>query len=149
MTTTKATEPEELDYFKLQLIDFLRCSFPERLGDKEFIDARSDMAADAYVAAVREGHNHIDAGSLSNEVLYAGLYFSKYETIRNVLWNDFKREVSERDAEQLAVKLLPVCEKCFAKYHINEEFDSLPEFDQLCHELSLFLKKRIAKNGIQ
>lgn len=79
MTTT--TEPEELDYFKLKLIDYLRCSFPERLSDKEFIDARSDMAADTYVNAVRDGYNHMEAGSLSNEVLYAGLYFSKYEKV--------------------------------------------------------------------
>lgn len=147
--TTTTTEPEELDYFKLKLIDYLRCSFPERLSDKEFIDARSDMAADTYVNAVRDGYNHMEAGSLSNEVLYAGLYFSKYETIRNVLWNNFAREVSEKDAEGLAIKLLPVCEKYFAKYSINDEFDSTPEFDELCDKLTVFLKKWIAKNVLQ
>lgn len=70
--TIKKNEPEELNYFKLSLLNYLRESFPELLNDEEFINSRSDRAAQAYEDATLQGYNSIGASELSNVVLYEG-----------------------------------------------------------------------------
>ncbi|MBM6707127.1 DUF1896 family protein, partial [Bifidobacterium pullorum subsp. saeculare] len=40
-----AVEPDELSYYRLTLLSYLRESHPERAADDAFIRARADLAA--------------------------------------------------------------------------------------------------------
>ena len=73
--------PEELSYFRLSLLSYLRDSHPHLATDAAFIATRGDTADEAYSAAVKNGQSHDQAGEIANEVLYAGLLFSPYRTI--------------------------------------------------------------------
>ena len=76
MTTTK----KELSYFRLKLEAYHSEHFPEMLADKSFITARADEALTSYCDAIAQGFSHPEAEVMASEVLYQGLYFSKYDT---------------------------------------------------------------------
>ena len=132
----KNIETLELSYYRLTLQSFLKESHPELSNDAEFIASRGDLAAQTYSQAILDGHSHNQAEALASEVLYKGLYFSKHDTIVNVLWNEFNLEVPQGSAKNLAQILLSFCEDVFAKYPISDEFAYEPEFSQLYTELT-------------
>lgn len=145
--TIKKNEPEELNYFKLSLLNYLRESFPELLNDEEFINSRSDRAAQAYEDATLQGYNSIGASELSNVVLYEGLHFSKFDTIKEVLDREFSDQFEEY--APFALKMLPLCEEAFAKYTLNDDFAYDPEFDNLYTEITGIIQIYIEENGLQ
>ena len=84
---------KELSYFRLKLETYLGEHFPEMLSDKPFVTARADEALTAYCDAVAQGFSHPEAETMASEVLYRGLYFSKYDTLVYVLENEFEKEL--------------------------------------------------------
>jgi hypothetical protein len=68
--------------------------------------------------------------------LYNGLYFSKHDTIVNILWNEFFNEVPEGEAKEWAIRLLPECEAVFAVYPLSDGFAYEPEYELLYTELT-------------
>ena len=132
----KNIDSVKLSYYRLTLQSFLKESHPELADDAEFIASRGDLAAQTYSQTIEEGYSHNQAEALANEVLYKGLFFSKHDTIVNVLWNEFNLEVPQGSAKNLAQILLAFCEDVFAKYPISDEFAYEPEFNQLYTELT-------------
>ena len=102
METTK----KELSYFRLKLENYLGEHFPEMLGDKAFITARADEALTTYCDAVAQGFSHPEAETMTSEVLYQGLHFSKYDTLVFVLENEFEKELPDPLPERLSPILL-------------------------------------------
>jgi hypothetical protein len=132
----KNIEPVELSYYQLSLQSFLRESHPELANDTEFITSRGNLAAQTYSQSIKAGQMPNHAEALASEVLYKGLYFSKHDTLVNVLWNEFNEEVPQGSARNIAQKLLAYCEGIFAKYPLSDDFAYEPEFDQLYTELT-------------
>jgi hypothetical protein len=133
---SKNNPAPDISYFRLSLTDFLRESHPERLKDNRFIIACADAAAEAYGQAVRSGDGPVEAADRANAVLFHGLHFSKYDTIKNILWNEFAYEVPEDAVEDLATELLPECEPVFADYPLSGGFAYEPEYELLYTELA-------------
>jgi hypothetical protein len=122
--------------FRLSLIDFLRESHPERLQDNRFILACTDAATEAYEQSIKNGDTPVEAAEQANAVLFHGLHFSKYDTLRNILWNEFPDEVPEDEAKEWAIRLLPECEAVFAGYPLSDGFADEPEYELLYTELT-------------
>lgn len=78
----------DISYFRLSLMDFLRESHPHLVNDRKFITARTKAALEAYEKAVRSGENPLEAEEQANTVLFEGLHFSKYDTVKNIFWNE-------------------------------------------------------------
>ena len=127
---------QELSYFRLSLLSYLRDSHPHLVNDSAFIAARGDAAAEAYSTAVKNGQAHDQAGEIANEVLYAGLLFSPYRTIVRILWNEFEKEVTPMLSEGVAIELLSKLVSVFNKYDLTDDFDTTPEYDQLYTDLT-------------
>lgn len=142
-------QPQELSYYRLLLLSFLRESHPELVNDTDFIATRADSAAEAYCEAVRTGSTHDTAAEIANQILFSGLHFSKYDVIVTVLWNEFSEEVPQGNAGTLALRLLPVCEEIFAKYPLSDEFMFEPAFDNLYTEITGTILIWLDDNGIQ
>jgi len=139
----------DISYFRLSLIDFLKESHPERLKDKRFIISCADAATEAYEQAIRNGDAPNEAAEQANAVLYRGLHFSKYDTLRNILWNEFANEIPEETAADFAIKLLPECEQVFSQYPLFDGFAYEPEYDLLYTELTGAIALYIESHGVQ
>lgn len=139
----------DISYFTLSLVDFLRESHPERLSDNEFIDSRSEAAAEAYEQAVRNGYGYIDAVEYANEVLFRNLHFSKYNTLVNILWNEFADVIEPDKAKTFAINILPECEAVFVNYPLSADFEYEPEWDLLYTELTGTISIYLEEHGLQ
>jgi hypothetical protein len=136
MNSKNKNHAPDISYFRLSLTAFLRESHPERLKDNRFIIACTDAATETYEQAIRSGDTPARAIEQANAVLFRGLHFSKYDTLKNILWNEFPDEVPEDEAGELAIKLLPECEPVFAGYPLSDGFAYEPEYELLYTELT-------------
>ena len=128
--------PQELSYFRLSFLSFLRDSHPNLATDTNLIASRGDAAAEAYSSAIKNGQSHDQADELASEVLYQGLLFSPYRTIVRILWDEFEKEVTPVLAEGAAVGLLPRLQDDFSKYDLSDNFETTEEYNQLYTELT-------------
>ena len=134
----KQKNKKELSFFRLKLESYMSEHHPERLGDKEFITARADMALTAYCDAVAQGFNHLEAERIASEVLFSGLHFSKYDTLVSILENEFERELPAPLPERLSLLLLAnkAVQATFAGYELTDVFVASGQYDRLYTELT-------------
>ena len=134
----KTTSKKEFSYYRLRLESYLKDYHPERLADETFIRARSDAAAEAYEDAFRQGYPVLEAGYIATEVLFAGLHFSPYYMLEQIIENEFANAIPSDRAEAFALRLLQSdsIRETIAKYEPGDDFDGSPEYDLLYTELT-------------
>ncbi len=128
-------DPAEMSYFRLNLLSYLRDTHPDKANDLSFIAGRGDMAAEAYSQAIKDGLDHIQAAEIANKTLFKGLLFSPYNTIIEILWNEFYNEIPAYQVKMKAGELLPECQRVFAKYNPDDNYADKPEYQLLYTEL--------------
>lgn len=143
-----AEEPDELSYYRLTLLSFLRESHPDLADDESFVATRSEQAAEAFSAAVHSGLTYDDAAQQANDLLFQGLHFSPLDTLITVLWNEFAAEIPEGNARNVALQLLPEYRKVFSGYTLSDDFMFSPEFDRLYDELTDTVAIWLEENGL-
>lgn len=148
--TMKQKNKKEVSFFRLKLESYMSEHHPERLGDKEFITARADMALTAYCDAVAQGFNHLEAERIASEVLFSGLHFSKYDTLVSVLEDEFERELPAPLPERLSLLLLSnkAVQATFAGYELTDAFAASGQYDRLYTELTGTIVLLIESNNL-
>lgn len=136
MKATNKSAAVELSYFRLSLLSYLRDSHPDKAADKHFIASRGDAAAEAYSNIIRLGGSHDEADEIASQTLYAGLHFSPYRTIVNILWDEFTDEIDTALAEGVAIELLPRLSAVIGKYTLSDDFADSREYRLLYTELT-------------
>lgn len=146
----KPNSTPELSYFGLKLTAFLKAHHPELVADQSFINTRADEALTAYIDAVAQSFSHAEAESISSEVLFAGLHFSKYDTLVAVLEEEFSQELPSPLPERLAPILLrqQAIQAVFEKYTLTDDFEASSEYEELYTELTGTIVLIIEANGL-
>ena len=134
MTKKKQSPQGELSYYGLSLLSYLKDTHPDLATDHDFIAERADRAAEVYSDTVKSGLTHIEERASAE--LYGGLHFSPYNTLLNILWDEFSTEIPEDDAPAIARKILPLCAGVLANYNLSDDFAATPEYDLLYTELT-------------
>ena len=80
-----STQQKDLSYFTLRLQELLNISFPEKADDQKFIEQRSKWAANAYEGAFRSGNPIEECDQIADNILFEGLYYSKFDTVFQVV----------------------------------------------------------------
>lgn len=136
MTATNKSTAVELSYFQLSLLSYLRDSHPDKAADMPFIASRGDAAAQVFSDIIKLGGSHDQAEEVASQTLYAGLHFSPYRTIVNILWNEFTDEIDPALAEGVAMELLPRLSAVIGKYTLSDDFADSQEYRLLYTELT-------------
>ena len=147
----KTTSKKEFSYYRLRLESYLKDYHPERLADEAFIRARSDAAAEAYEDAFRQGYPVLEAGYIATEVLFAGLHFSPYYMLEQIIENEFANVVPPERAADFALRLLQsdTIRETIAKYEPGDDFDGSSEYDQLYTELTGVIVELLEADGVK
>lgn len=148
MTATNKSTAVELSWFRLSLLSYLRDSHPDKAADRQFIASRGDAAAQVYSDIIKLGGSHDEAEEVASQTLYAGLHFSPYRTIVNILWNEFTDEINTVLAEGVAMELLPRLSAVIGKYTLSDDFADTQEYSLLYTELTGAIQT-LLENGIQ
>ncbi|GHU74010.1 hypothetical protein FACS189413_18690 [Bacteroidia bacterium] len=141
--------PADMSYFRLSLVAFLRESHPELVADEKFINARTQAALDIYEDIMKNGGNPLEAEHWANETLFGKLHFSKQDTLKNILWDEFSNKIPEDEARDLAIRLLPECEDVFALHTLTDDFAYSPEYELLYTELTGAIALYLESNELQ
>ena len=144
----KNTRPTELSYYGLYLLRYLKESHPDKSEDAEFVARRADAAAEVYEQSRREGYPAEGAHELAMAALLKDLHFSKHDTLRNVLENEFEGEIPAEDIPVTVNKLLPLLENVFSIYTLTDEFAQSPGYDLLYTELTGAVAIYIEEYGV-
>jgi len=147
----KTTSKKEFSYYRLRLESYLKDYHPERLADETFIRARSDAAAEAYEDAFRQGYPVLEAGYIATEVLFAGLHFSPYYMLEQIIENEFANVVPPERAADFALRLLQSnsIRETIEKYEPGDDFDGSSEYDQLYTELTGVIVELLEADGVK
>lgn len=140
---------KDLSYFKLRLQELLNISFPEKANHQNFIDQRSSWASNAYEGAFRSGKTIEQCNEIANYILFEGLYFSKLDTLFQIVCNEFDTIMAEEELRPFAQKMLGICESVFSNYELTDDFAYSYDFDLLYTELTGIIAIWIEKNGLQ
>ena len=144
-----STLQKDLSYFKLRLQELLYSSFPEKAHDQKFIHQRSSYAANAYEGAFLSGNPIEQCNEIANYILFEGLHFSKFDTVFQVVCNEFDTLIADEELRPFALKMLTICEPVFARYELTDDFAYGYEFDLLYTELTGTIAIWIEENGLQ
>ena len=147
----KTTNKKEFSYYRLRLKSYLKDYHPERLADETFIRDRSDAAAQAYEDAFLQGYPVLEAGYIATEVLFAGLYFSPYYMLEQIIENELANVVPPERAADFALRLLQsdTIRETIEKYEPGDDFDGSPEYDQLYTELTGVIVELLEADGVK
>ena len=142
---------KEFSYYRLRLETYLKDYHPERLADEAFIYDRSDAAAQAYEDAFRQGYPVLEAGYIATEVLFAGLHFSPYYMLEQIIENEFANVVPPERAADFALRLLQsdTIRETIEKYEPGDDFDGSSEYDQLYTELTGVIVELLEADGVK
>lgn len=143
------TQQKDLSYFRLRLQELLNTSFPEKAHDENFINQRSSWATNAYEGAFRSGNPVEQCNEIADYILFGGLHFSKFDTIFQVVCNEFDTRMADEELRPFALKMLRVCEPVFANYELTDDFAYDYEFDVLYTVLTGIIAIWIEENGLQ
>lgn len=148
MKASNKSTAVELSWFRLSLLSYLRESHPDKATDRQFIASRGDAAAEAYSNIIKLGGSHDEAYEIASQTLYAGLHFSPYRTIVNILWDEFTDEIDPTLAEGVAMELLPLLFPVIEKYILSDDFADSAEYRLLYTELTGAIQT-LLEDGIQ
>ncbi len=148
MKATNKSTAVELSWFRLSLLSYLRESHPDKAADRQFIASRGDAAAQVYSDIIKLGGSHDEAEEVASQTLYAGLHFSPYRTIVNILWDEFSDEIDPALAEGMAMELQPRLTSVFGKYTLSDDFADSQEYRLLYAELTGAIQTFL-EDGIQ
>lgn len=138
----------DLSYYGLYLLKYLKENHPDKAADTDFIESRVDHAAEVYEQSRLEGYTPEGAQELAMAALTKGLHFSKYNTVIEVLWNEFGDEVEPGNAPAFALTLQPALEEVFARYPLTDNFAYTSEYDLLYTELTGAVATYLEEHGI-
>lgn len=140
---------KDLSYFRLRLQELLNTSFPEKAHDQVFINQRSSWAANAYEGAFLAGNSIEQCNEIANFILFENLYFSRFDTVFQVVCNEFDTIMADEELRPFALKMFPICEPAFTGYELTDDFAYTHEFDQLYTEITGTISLWITEHGLQ
>ncbi|MGJ1484220.1 DUF1896 domain-containing protein [Sphingobacterium multivorum] len=143
------TQQKDLSYYSLRLQELLNNSFPEKANDQKFIGQRSSWAANAYEGAFQSGNAIERCNEIADYILFEGLHFSRFDTVFQVVCNEFDTLMADEELRPFALKMFPVCVPVFSGYSLTDDFAYTAAFDLLYTELTGTIAIWIEENGLQ
>ncbi|RQO37662.1 hypothetical protein DBR39_12275 [Chryseobacterium sp. KBW03] len=137
---------KNLSYFRSNLQELLHTNFPEKAYDSKFISQRSNWAFKAYEGAIQGENSEEEAERIANSILFEDLYFSKFNTIFQVITYEFDTFFMDEEIRPFSLKMLTVCGDLFEKYDLTDDFAYSTDYDYLYNDIKVFISEWIKIN---
>ncbi|MCE9046972.1 DUF1896 domain-containing protein [Bacteroides fragilis] len=139
---------QELSYYELYLLNYLKEYHPEKVDDIDFIKERSDNAAILFEKSRLDGKTVMDAQEIAMKELMRGLHFSKHYLILTIIKDEFEKEVPDDKVLLLIKKMESNFNSIFAKYTLSDDFEQSSDYHSLYIELTGEITLYLVKYGI-
>ncbi|MCZ2660844.1 DUF1896 family protein [Bacteroides fragilis] len=139
---------QELSYYELYLLNYLKEYHPEKVDDIDFIKERSDNAAILFEKSRLDGKTVMNAQEIAMKELMRGLHFSKHYLILTIIKDEFEKEVPDDKVLLLIKKMESNFNSIFAKYTLSDDFEQSSNYHSLYIELTGEITLYLEKYGI-
>lgn len=139
---------QELSYYELYLLNYLKEYHPEKVDDIDFIKERSDNAAILFEKSRLDCKTVMDAQEIAMKELMRGLHFSKHYLILTIIKDEFEKEVPDDKVLLLIKKMESNFNSIFAKYTLSDDFEQSSDYHSLYIELTGEITLYLEKYGI-
>lgn len=129
-----------------ELQNYLIQYHPDIALDEDFIRQRSDLAQETFIECSIAGMNIKECESEVNEVLYAGLHFSLYQLVEDLI---DEQVLPFSDLEKFKKQMYILIKPIAGKYKLDDNFERTSEYDKLCTEISEQIKEYIRDYELQ
>ncbi|AZA92897.1 DUF1896 family protein [Chryseobacterium nematophagum] len=127
---------KDVTYYKERLQNLLSNSFPELVPNTALIEQRSQWAKIVYDGAIRSGSSIEQCEYYTDHILFEKFHFSKFETVSNIINNNFGNLMKHDELKSFSLKMLKLCAPIFDKYELSDDFAYTYDFDKLCMEIT-------------
>lgn len=127
---------KDASYYKERLQHLLNNSFPELVPDTTLLDQRSQCAKTVYDGAMKSGNSIEQCEYYADHILFEKFHFSKFETVSNIINNNFGNLMKHNELEPFSLKMLKLYAPLFDKYELSDDFAYTYDFDKLCMEIT-------------
>lgn len=138
----------DISYYELRLKELLDNSFPELSDNTAFIKQRSELAATTYEQAFKSGNQLDQCGEIAEIVLFEDLHFSKFDTVFQVVCQEFDTIMADEELRPFALKMFPVCLPLFEQYELTDNFAYTTHYDLLYTEITGTIQIWIEEHGL-
>ena len=136
-----------VSHFRRRLESFINERHPNLKNAKRLIATRSVQAAQAFSSAVLAGDSETAARTKSDALLFEGLLFSKYDTIRCIIATEFPK-IPPDGQRTLSLELIESCNDIFSRYALTDRLIREPAFNHMIVELTERIKTHIDRNDL-
>lgn len=136
----------ELSYFRAALLHFLNEYHPLLAENSRLVTMRAQAAEDLFYKLIQEGKDQYTAHEMALEELYAGLEFSLYYLIHDIICQNPSIPANKRRA--LSVRLLSECDPLWVKYEDTDFYEDEFSFHMMEAEIKSTIKQYLKTNGI-
>ncbi len=133
-------------YYK-ELQKYVSQYHPVLKHDDDFLRARSELAEQTFIRCSHDGLNTEECKHEADIVLYAGLHFSVYELVEDIVSDEFKN-LNFSDVEKFVDQMYLMLQPVFSKYEINDDFERSSEYDNLYSEIVGSINEYVKKNEL-
>ncbi len=133
-------------YYK-ELQEYVSQYHPALKNDDDFLQARSELAEQTFMRCSHDGLNTEESKHEADIVLYAGLHFSVYELVEDIVSEEFK-DLNFTDVDKFVEQMYQMLQPVFNKYSINDDFERSSEYDTLYSEIVGFIKEYVSRNEL-
>ena len=133
--------------FYKELKNYVKNYHPKYMLDEDFLQSRSEMAEQTFISCSAEGMDIEQSKEEANVVLYAGLEFSTFSLVEDIIEEQFSN-LNFSDRDKFAMQMYLMLQPVFDGYNIDDNFERSSEYDNLYNEVVGFIGEYVTKNEL-
>lgn len=137
-----------MNAYSLELTDYIMREHPDRIDDQDFIRTRGRMASKIFEKCSRSGMTVDQAQHEAHQVLYAGLIFSPYRMVEEIINEKFHYSEDNEEMGIFTMQMLERVKPLINHYHPDDEFRGTHAYVELCEHVEHSINEYLRKNGL-
>ena len=135
--------------FTARLTSYMIDFHPDRIDEVDFIDQRGQMAADVFHQCSVRGMTVDESMHEAEKTLYAGLHFSPYLMLEEIVYNHFRYTDDEDELGEFTMQMLDMVKPLINDYAPGDDFKGTYEYTALYGQIIQNINDYLTSNGLQ
>lgn len=135
--------------FTARLTSYIMDFHPDRIDDTQFINRRGQMAAETFHQCSLAGMNVDECMHEAEKTLYAGLLFSPYLMLEEIVYDHFFYTDDEEETGEFIMQMLDMVKPLIDSYKPDDNFKGSYQYTSLYGQIIQKINDYLSSNGLQ
>lgn len=149
MNQSKFQTEISLNAFTLRLTSYMMDFHPDKMDDIQLINERGQMAAETFAQCSMAGMNVDECMQQAEMTLYAGLLFSPYLMLEEIVYDHFYYTDDEEETGEFIMQMLDMVKALIDSYKPGDDFKGTYQYTTLYGQIIQKINDYLSSNGLQ